>query len=222
MLTKAQQSLIRSLRSKKGRQKNGLCLVEGAKNIAAAGDAVQFQFDDTDPMFTRLVTTEQPQSVAAVAAIPEWEVTTVTQCPTLLVLDYVQDPGNVGAIFRLAQGFNATVVLIESADPTNSKVIRSSAGAMFQVPWITLPRAEAADWITQLPHNIFRLEKRTHSVPVGEWAAPEQAALIVGSEGNGIQLPVEGISIVVEHNKALESLNVGHATAIALATRYSG
>ncbi len=241
MLTKAQEKLIKSLHRKKGRLQSGLCLVEGRKVIEAAGRAVEDVFTKQDSLnFDKLVTTESPQDMAATAQIPRFTTEEVLSSETVLLLDGVQDPGNVGAIFRLCQGFGATLVMVESADATSPKVIRSSVGSMFSVPWISIPRSKASDLIERAPHEVLRLEAyvppsdpffeknidKKEEVYRGElgdvdlFTKKEPMMLIVGSEGRGIQLPVKAPSMAIEHDKALESLNVGHAVGIALQHRY--
>lgn len=218
MLTRAQEKLILSLHHKNGRRKSGQCLVEGAKVIETAGDAVEFVFAASDSdRFDELVTTEAPQLQAAVARVPEWTVEDVTARKTILVLDGVQDPGNVGAILRLCLGFDASLVLVDSADVTNPKVVRSSVGALFQVPWMRVAREEAVDVIAKFERKIFRLEKTSTADSLSAFTEASGRVLIAGSEGTGIHLPVEGSSVAIDHNPALESLNVGHAVAIALA-----
>lgn len=217
MLSNAQEKLIRSLKTKKGRAKHGLCLVEGEKVIETAGDAVAFTFTREDFLdFSDLVTTETPQAVAGVAEIPSWTLDDVKGAKTILVLDGVQDPGNVGAILRLCLGFDGAVVLIDSVDVTNPKVVRSSVGALFQIPWVRVSREEAADLVGGLARPVYRLE--CNGDPP-ESMTEDEVVLVAGSEGNGIHLPVDGKAITIAHDPKLESLNVGHAVAIALAAR---
>ena len=220
MLTRAQEQLIRSLHTKKGRQKSGLCLVEGAKTIETAGDAIDFTFTKKDtPRFEKLSTTETPQDISAVARIPAWDKEALCRKPTIIVLDGVQDPGNVGAILRLCLGFESALVLVESADPSSPKVIRSSVGAVFQVPWMQVSRSDAEDVIAQLQRPVFRLEKRAGAKDISAFTTPPTAVLIAGSEGSGISLRTKGVSVVIPHLEDLESLNVGHAVAIGLFLR---
>lgn len=219
MLTKNQEKLIKSLQTKKGREKHGLCLVEGQKVIETAGKAVEYTFTKDDSnQFNKLITTETPQDIAGVARIPEWTIDNIEQSPTIIVLDGVQDPGNVGAILRLCLGFNASLVLIESADVTNPKVIRSSVGAMFQVPWMKVDRADAEKFITDLKRPIYRLEKTADAQSMNQ-EFEKEIILIAGSEGSGIKLKIKGTSITIPHDEKLESLNVGHALGIVLAKR---
>ncbi|MEK7103585.1 MAG: RNA methyltransferase [Patescibacteria group bacterium] len=224
MLTKSQEKLIASLHTKKGREQEGLCLVEGKKVIETAGKAVEFTFSSKDTkQFSKLVTTETPQDMAGVARIPTWSLDAVMASPTVVVLDGIQDPGNVGSILRLCLGFNASLVLIESADITSPKVIRSSVGAMFCVPWIECKRKDADDLIMKLARPVYRLEARNGATLLSTESAramEQKILLIAGSEGTGIKLATPGTSLQIPHDKKLESLNVGQALAIVLGMRY--
>lgn len=217
MISKTQEKLIKSLHTKKGRAKSGLCLVEGKKVIETAGDTIDFSFTDKDTeKFSTLVTTETPQDIAAVARTPKWSASDIASRDIIVVLDGVQDPGNVGSILRLCLGFEASLLLIESADVTSPKVIRSSVGAMFQVPWGTVSRSEAKMYFEDLDRDIYRLEKVKGAEDMSSAIVNLPILLIAGSEGTGIQLDGDWKSIFIKHNESLESLNVGHAVAIAL------
>jgi TrmH family RNA methyltransferase len=217
MLSNTQEKLIRSLSTKKGREKSGLCLVEGEKVIKTAGDAIEYTFtrNSTDN-FDKLVTTETPQNLAAVAKIPNWSLDDIKSHKVIVALDGVQDPGNVGAILRLCLGFNASLILIDSADVTSPKVIRSSVGAMFQVPWMHVTSKESSKLLKDLNLPIYRLEKKKSAVDIKKAKLKKPLILMAGSEGRGIQSRIKGTSIFIDHDDALESLNVGHSLAIAL------
>lgn len=219
MLTNAQEKLIKSLHTKKGRKESGLCLVEGLKFVESAGDFVEYRFTDLDSQnYKDLITTETPQDISAIAKKPVFSIDEILAKPTILILDGVQEPGNVGSILRLALGFDASVILIESADPSNSKSIRSSAGAYFSVPSLEIKRGEIAAILEKLQRPLFRLEKREGSI--SPKALPHQPlAIIVGSEGKGITLPIEAPSLAIQHDEKLESLSVSHAVAILLYER---
>jgi TrmH family RNA methyltransferase len=217
MLSKSQEKLIRSLHNKKGREKHGLCLVEGKKVIDMAKDFVVYTFGkDNSKKFKDLVTTDTPQNQAAVAKIPSYSIEDIKKHSVILVLDGIQDPGNLGSILRLCLGFDASLVLVETADPTNPKVIRSSVGAMFQVPWIEISRIEADEFIKSLSRPVYRLERLEKSNNIRKTEFENKIILIAGSEGQGIKLPIEGKSIAINHSNKLESLNVAHAIAIFL------
>ncbi len=217
MLSINQEKLILSLQTKKGREKSGLCLVEGEKVIKTAGDAVNYTFTKNDTKeFDRLVTTETPQNIAAVASIPTWTLDDIKSQKVIVVLDGVQDPGNVGSILRLCLGFNAGLILIDSADVTNPKVIRSSVGAIFQVPWIHISSQISSKLLKNLNLPIYRLEKKKNAIDLKKAKLKTPLILIAGSEGQGIKSRIKGDSIFINHNSKLESLNVSHSLAIAL------
>ncbi|MCR4278937.1 MAG: RNA methyltransferase [bacterium] len=220
MLSSAQEKLIRSLHTNKGREKADRCLVEGKKIIEIAGAFVDFTFSETDSRdFAKLVTTVTPQMEAAVAHIPSFDIESVAQKNIILILDGVQDPGNVGSILRLCLGFDAGVILVDSADPTNPKVIRSSAGAFFQIPWVRVSRSDISGELINLQRTILRLEKRSGSKEIQTLKMNKPIAILVGSEGQGIHIQTENAeSIYIQHNPKLESLNVASALAIALYT----
>lgn len=219
MVSKAQEKLIRSLHRKKARRELNKCLVEGKKLIDAAGDLVEFVFTRTDTdSFDKLVTTQTPQGIAGVARVPQWNIEDVEAKKTIVVLDGVQDPGNVGAIFRACLGFDASLVMIESADATNTKVVRSSAGALFGVPWIEMNRKDAMTWLAQSSRDVLRLENKENAIEHHQQST-KPAIIIAGSEGSGIQLTFDAPSLRVSHQEALESLNVAQAVTVVLAFR---
>ncbi len=225
MLSLKQEKLIRSLATKKGRTESGFCLVEGEKNVVEAGDLVEFTFTPDDSKdFASLVETVTPQPTAAVARIPVYTKEDILQCDRIVVLDGVQDPGNVGTILRLCLGFEAGLILIESADPSSSKVIRSSAGAFFKTPWLEIDRPGAEQELLSYNREVYRLEGNTKngSVVTQENLStlPKQLMLIAGSEGQGIKLDIPGTSLSITHSSKLESLNVATALAIVLAGLY--
>lgn len=227
MLTVKQEKLIRSLATKKGRTESGFCLVEGEKNVAEAGDLVEFTFTPDDSKdFSSLVETVTPQPTAAVARIPVYTKDDIVRCDRIVVLDGVQDPGNVGAILRLCLGFDASLLLIESADPSNTKVIRSSAGAFFNVPWLEIERPGAEEELYSYGREVYRLEgkKSKNDIALNQKnikLMPEKLLLVAGSEGQGIKLGIAGTSLNIKHSEKLESLNVANALAIVLSRLYS-
>lgn len=219
MLTSAQEKLLSTLTTKKGRKEEGKFVIEGEKFVRDAGSLVEFAFTPADTKrFDEFVSTETPQSIAAVAHVPEFSIDEITNRSTIVVLDGVQDPGNVGTILRSCLAFGASLILVESAEVTNPKTVRASASAILRVPWMTVSRAEAVDVIASLHRPVCRLELRAGAVDLAE-ISREPIVLIAGNEGSGITLPVEGASMKITIDAELESLNVGIATSIALYER---
>ena len=219
MLSRAQEKLIRNLMTKKGRREAGLCLAEGRKLIDELGDVVDFAFSAQDtPFFNTFAQTQTPQDILAVVRIPIHEVSAVCSSPRVVLLDHVQDPGNVGAFFRLALAFNFTLLLRECADPFSPKVIRASAGAVFHVPYIECKIDEVQDLLRRTGKVILKFEKTSDAIAFSP--LQEEVVLIFGNEGQGILGAYEGQSVFLEHDHALESLSVSHAGAIAMYSIY--
>jgi len=223
MLSNVQEKKIKQLHTKKGREKLNLCLVEGTKSIKTAGSAIKLIFTRNDTkIFDQLVTTETPQNTAAIAYIPQFTIDDIQSQKTIVILDGVQDPGNIGSIFRLCLGFKASLILVNSTDVTNPKVIRSSMGSIFQVPWVALKKQEFDKQIKNIKRPIYRLEKRKTSKILDNKlikSLEKEITLIAGSEGHGIQIDIKGTSVEIPHSIDLESLNVTHAIAIFLHAR---
>jgi TrmH family RNA methyltransferase len=216
MLSKSQQRLLLALQKRKEREERGMFIIEGEKFVRDAGSLVEFTFTARDTtIYQEVISTEAPQGLAAVARVPEWTMADITSRPTIVVLDGIQDPGNVGTVLRACLGFNAALILVESAEVTNPKTVRASASAILRVPWKTVVRDEASELIASFNRPVFRLELKKGAVTPAE-ISPKARVLIAGNEGKGIRLQVNGTSVAIPHNPVLESLNVAMATSIVL------
>lgn len=220
MLSKAQERILHDLMNRKGREKRGMFLIEGKKFVKEAGTAVEFSFTPRDTnQFREYITTVNPQSVAAVARTPKFTLDDVRTRSTIVVLDHVQDPGNVGAILRACLAFKASAILIESAEVTNPKTVRSAASSILRVPWVALSREEAESILEEIGRPVYRLENRPGAIDVAG-ASAEPSIIIAGNEGGGISLDIAGQSLRVPQEPGLESLNVAQAVTVALFARY--
>jgi TrmH family RNA methyltransferase len=220
MITNAQEKLIRNLLTKKGRRAEGLCLAEGRKLVSDIMDFVDFTVSPEDTrFFDEFTDTQTPQNILAVARIPKFDEATVLGGKQIVFLDHVQDPGNVGAFFRLALAFDATLILRECADPYSPKVVRASAGASFRVPNIECNIEEGKVLLQKSGRKVLKFELNEGAIPFD--ATVSDAILMFGNEGNGIMGDYEGQSVFIKHNPALESLSVGHAGAIAMHNVYA-
>jgi TrmH family RNA methyltransferase len=175
----------------------------------------------TDGDFATATSTESPQGVLVVAEVPPRDLNTLVLQPRarVLVLDGVQDPGNVGTLLRTAAalGVDATFAMPGTVDLWNAKVVRSAMGAIFQHPalactWDALDEFRAARhvplWAADAAGTI--LDKIT---------VPASLALIVGNEGAGLSdfarsRAEQGVAIPIV--SAVESLNVAVAAGILL------
>ena len=146
----------------------------------------------------------------------------------IAVLENIQNPTNLGAIFRSAAalGMDAVLLTPDSTDPLYRRCVRVSMGTVFQVPWAHIG-AEASDWpekgIEALRSFGFRtaaLALRDDSVSIDDpaLAAEEKLALVLGTEGDGLGNDTIAdcdytVRIPMEHG--VDSLNVAAAGAVA-------
>lgn len=209
-------------------------LNQNARNMPATIEMIAI----TDSILTTLSQTPAPQGIIAVLKQPEQSLEAVlsfnsTEKTTalstlanhrplahLLLLDNVQDPGNVGTMIRTAEaaGFRAVILGEGSADLYNDKTIRATQGALFQMPIIRgnlealLPAIHQAgydSWVTTLEEATFypALEK------------PQKCALIMGNEGQGVDPKLQKLATAKVKIPMLgqsESLNVGVAAGILM------
>jgi len=176
--------------------------------------------DVNEREFMTATETESPQGVLAIARIPERSLSQLRDQTTLrlLVLDAVQDPGNVGTILRTAAalGATATVALPGTVDVWNAKVVRSAMGAHFHHLAMSVTWDELHPFLTQTGTPLWGADAKGDPLPA---QAPARLALAVGNEGGGLSPHVEAavarlVSLPV--SSMVESLNVAVATGILL------
>jgi RNA methyltransferase, TrmH family len=171
--------------------------------------------------FRSAAATESPQGVLAIAEIPAFKLSTLDIPPKcrLLVLDGVQDPGNVGTILRTAAalGAVATVALPGTVDIWNPKVIRSSMGAQFHHPSLHASTGELFEFLQGNEIDLWAAEAGGEPLNRGE--GPNRLAIAVGNEGAGVSSDVRSRAsrtVSLPISSAVESLNVAVAAGIIL------
>lgn len=164
--------------------------------------------------------TEHSQGIFAHCAQPEFSEDDHQQWTKLLLIDAVQDPGNIGTMIRTASasGIDAVILGKGCADPFNPKTVRSAQGSHFQIPVV---RGELEEWAAQLKKRTIPLfgTALINSTPVHEVESQEAFALIVGNEGSGVDpvlLQKTDRNLMVPLYGEAESLNVAVATGILL------
>jgi RNA methyltransferase, TrmH family len=176
-----------------------------------------------DKLFLGAVPSESPQGVAAMVRVKEHSVQDVVaraEQGILMAIAGVQDPGNLGTIFRSGEAFGAGGILIggNTVNPFNPKVIRASAGSLFRLPFV---RTNLLGLQAELrARGIAMLATSSHKGTVLSGTnLRSQVAVFIGSEGAG--LPRElmaGVDevVVIPHSRQVESLNAGVAASIVL------
>ncbi len=157
-----------------------------------------------------------PKVIGICRFIPEKE----TLGNKILVLDGVQDPGNLGTIIRSACAFNFdTVVLSANAvRKYNEKVVRATQGMLFKVNVITRELTTFVKELENLGYVVYKTDV-TCGKNLSEIDNKHRLAVVMGSEGQGVSNAVKGIianSIYIPMNERCESLNVAVASSIIM------
>ena len=177
----------------------------------------------SDGVFAYLSDTQTPQGILCVVGQLSYSLEEVADasCPHMLVLDRLQDPGNVGTILRTAEGAGVTGILLdgECADIYNPKTIRSTMGSIFRMPFY---------YIQDLEEGIRYLKKRricTYAAHLeGKRAYDEEdyrkpCAFLIGNEGNGLRPEIADLAdtyIRIPMAGEVESLNAAIASAVLM------
>lgn len=187
--------------------------------LALAGHAAQPVSERT---FEDLAATEHSQGVLAVVEPPRWrlEDVRVRHRAPALVLDAVQDPGNVGTMVRTAFALGAAAVLAlpGTAEWTNPKTLRATMGGLFRLPCVSLEEDALRNWAVAAGVRV--LVTAPSGAPAKEVSRAGGAlALVVGNEGAGIRPSLGAWAagrIGVPLREDAESLNVAVAAGILL------
>ena len=135
----------------------------------------------------------------------------------MLLLDGIQDPGNLGTILRTADAMNVEVALLEGcADPYSHKVVRSSMGAVFRkdVVQVSWEKAKEALLAAKIPVAVTALSSRAVDIRLAD---VKGMAVVIGSEGQGVRqqiLESADHELIIPMNNKCESLNAAVASAI--------
>lgn len=218
------QEVRRALR-RSAPTEDGLCVAEGrhlltealrgpSKVVATIGGSSLSgvrHYEVPDRILASIASTETAPGVISLVRMPQWRKDDLVRSPALVViLDGLQDPGNVGTILRSAEAFRATGVVFRSGtvSPYNSKLLRASAGSIFRLPFA----------IGELDSNlpIYAADPH-HGRPAHEidWTVP--CSLAIGSEAHGVrpELAAQAIPVRIP-TMGVESLNAAVSASILL------
>ncbi len=191
------------------------------------------QFDQSlitlvsEEVLASAISTIHPDGVAAlveISSIPKYQFN--SKDDFVLVLDRIQDPGNMGNLFRtaLAAGVDA-IFLVGGAHPLSQKVLRASSGAVFNLPFQRFEGSEE-EIINSLLKSLYQLSNvgfkifstssyskiaNKPSKPYWEIDWTRSTVLILGNEGQGIHKKIQEAfneTITIPHSELVESLNV--------------
>ena len=166
-----------------------------------------------------LADTVTPQGVLAVARIPDrdWHDLDLAR---ILLLDAVQDPGNLGTLVRTAEAMamGGVVCLTGTVDPWSAKAVRAAAGSGLRLPLLTASWPDARRHLEVSDVSVWAADPRGTPLRRAD-RIPARTALCLGNEGSGVSAPVLEVSsrrIALPLAGRVESLNVGVAGAILM------
>jgi len=161
--------------------------------------------------------TSTPQGVLAICHLPEQTLPERLAGRRYVILDSVQDPGNVGAILRSCAAFSVDAVILSGscADPFGPKAVRASMGAVFRCPIYSSEAAEVRRALGDTP--IYRADMGADAVDIRK-ADLRCAAFVIGSEGQGVSEAWRSgtDAVLIPMATSSESLNAAVAASIVL------
>ena len=158
---------------------------------------------------------EAPQGVLAVCRMPEPE--PLRLAPGMLILDGIQDPGNLGTILRTADAFSVPVLLSDGcADPYLEKTVRATMGSVFRSPPQQAAQAEILAGLGELPLCVTALTETARDV---RELRLSDCLTVIGSEGRGVSeafLNAARLQAIIPMSPHCESLNAAVAAAVVM------
>ncbi len=230
------QQVRKLLSSRKDRESTGLFVADGTKLLEEAvkfwpgletvilSDGVEVNVPATvrvvrvpGDVMESVSPMQSPQGALFLCRLPE-KAAFVPQ-KGMILLDGIQDPGNLGTILRTADALDIPVALLEGcADPYSHKVVRSSMGAVFRTPVIRTTWAEVrnACAAADIPVAVTALSDRASDI---RKASVGEMAVVIGSEGQGVRrevLEAADAELIIPMNPHCESLNAAVAATIVM------
>lgn len=230
----------KKLLTKKDRDKSGLFLVEGFHLVEEAlahglveemiikegtdlpqkwevGDINLFSVHKD--IFDAIADTDTPQGIAAVCKKPTFQ-DLEAGISAVLLIDRVQDPGNIGTMIRTADaaGFDAVILGDGCADPYSPKVVRSTQGSLFHIPIL---KGSLETWMEKLQQSGVKVYGTAlqGAKPYREISKADRFAILVGNEGSGVSkelLDKTDQNVYIPIYGKSESLNVAVAAGILM------
>lgn len=185
------------------------CLPKTVRQATVPGDLLR-----------SLAPTQTPQQVLFLCAMPEYGMPEELIGCRYLVLDGLQDPGNVGTLWRTADAFGAhgLILLPGCADPWNPKTLRATMGACFRLPVWEGTLSELLVRLRQAELPLYATALQEDTVDIREISL-SRAAVVIGSEGRGVSPEILAASqktIKIPMTNRCESLNAAAAGAVVL------
>ena len=177
----------------------------------------------SDKVFKEISETMTPQGILAIVGQPEYRLEDLLHRDeiNLIVLEDLRDPGNLGTIIRTAEGAGVTGIILSNAsvDIFNPKVIRSTMGAIYRVPFVYVDEMDTTlELLKQHNITIYATHLNAESY-YDDIEYPNRTAVMIGNEANGLtqeSAKASDVLIKIPMEGKVESLNAGVATAIMM------
>lgn len=230
------QQVKKLISSRKERESAGLFVADGTKLLEEAvrfcpgldtvilSDGVQANLPEhvrlvrvPEDVMVSISPMESPQGAVFLCRLPEQQA--LSPKAPMLLLDGIQDPGNLGTMLRTADALGVPVVLLEGcADPYSHKVVRASMGAVFRTPVVQSTWAEASAVLHSagIPVAVTALSDRAKDI---RQAQLDGMAVVIGSEGRGVRSEILASAdqeLIIPMNPHCESLNAAVAASIVM------
>ena len=183
----------------------------------------------TDEVFRKVSDTQTPQGVLCVLSMPHYELadsvdgwtTDLQKAPLLLLLEDLQDPGNLGTILRASEGagVDGVVMTRQTVDIFNPKVIRATMGSIYRVPFFSVENMGEAIGLLREKGVLVCAAHLDDGTDYDELDYTNPTAFLIGNEGNGLQRETtERASRCIRIPMAgqVESLNAAAAATILM------
>ena len=227
---------LASLNSKKERLKNKEFIVEGyhlveeahllnrLKVVLSSNEESLKEFNNircilvNEAIIKKISTTVNPQDIVGIVSIQDNNIDLSDK--KFIVLDNIQDPGNLGTIIRtsIALGVKNILLSNDSVDVYNEKVIRSSQGTFFKANIYIDKLANIYQLLKENNIKIYITEVKD-GLPLNNFKGLDSFALVMGNEANGVSnitKEMKDYSITIKMRNSVESLNVSQAFSIIL------
>lgn len=176
-----------------------------------------------DSVFKSVSDTQTPQGIMAVVQMPEYEFKDLLNGAKtqLLILESVQDPGNLGTMFRTGEGAGITGVLMNktTVDLFNPKTIRSTMGSIYRVPfYVTEDLQESLEQLKQNGVQLYAAHLKGKAM-YDEFDYTTACGFLIGNEGNGLSNETADLAdtyIKIPMEGKVESLNAGVSAALLM------
>lgn len=238
---------LRNLNTKNGRKKLGLYFVEGDRivkdTLSLAAENISFilfsssYFENnrdfclslqnttecyitTDKLFAEVSDTKTPQGILMVLSVKSSSLDDFSNDGNILILDSIQDPGNMGTIIRCAEAMGIRSVFLTkgSTDIYSPKVLRSAMGSAFRTDFYFV-NTEDLYMLKNRGYKLYSAALSENTVSLENVKPEKKAAIIIGNEANGISdeiLEISDYLIKIPMAGKIESLNAAIAAAIVM------